>query len=204
MPKITRLSQLDLNQTYSYADYLTWQLDETIELIKGKIMLMSPAPNVGHQRVSIRLAALLYNFFKGKKCQVFAAPFDVRLYDRKKSVLASKDIHTVVQPDLCVICDTAKLDVQGCNGAPEWIIEILSKGNSKKEMQIKYELYAESGVGEYWLVYPYEQAIYQFVSDNNGRYRLNAMYPNSGMAKSHLFPDLSIDLSEVFEGFDDE
>jgi len=199
MPKITHLSQLDPNRTYSYADYLTWQLDEAVELIKGRIMLMSPAPNVKHQRASIRLAALLYNFFKGKKCQVFAAPFDVRLYDRKKSILANKDIHTVVQPDLSVICDTARLDEQGCNGAPDWIIEILSKGNSKKEMQIKYDLYAESGVGEYWLVYPYEQAIYQFVLGDNGRYYLKAMFPGSVKPVSHLFPDLSIDLNEVFE-----
>ena len=118
----------------------------------------------------------------------------MRLYDRKKSILANQEIHTVVQPDLCVICDTGKLDVQGCNGAPEWIIEILSKGNSKKEMEIKYQLYAESGVGEYWLVYPYEQAVYQ----------LKAMYADNGLAVAHLFPELTVDLAEVFESFDDE
>ncbi|MGH8476689.1 MAG: Uma2 family endonuclease [Methylococcales bacterium] len=204
MPRITELSQLDLNQTYTYADYLTWHFDEAVELIKGKIMLMSPAPNVRHQDISTRMTALLHNFFKRKQCRVYAAPFDVRLYDRKKSILANQDIHTVVQPDLCVICDTAKLDTQGCNGAPEWIIEILSQGNSKKDMQIKYDLYAESGVGEYWLVYPYEEAIYQFILDENGAYRLKAMYPNSGTAVSHLFPDLSIELTEVFEVFDGE
>lgn len=198
MPKITQLSQLDLNQSYSFADYMTWQFDDAIELIKGKIMLMAPAPNVKHQTISTRLTAVLYNSFKGNKCQVFAAPFDVRLYDRKKSLLASTDIRTVVQPDLCVVCDPTKLDEQGCNGAPDWIIEILSKGNSKREMQIKYDLYAESGVQEYWLVYPYEEAIYQFVLDENGRYRLQAMHPNSGTATPYLFPDLALDLSEIF------
>jgi len=198
MPKITQLSQLDLSKTYSYADYLTWQIDEAIELIKGKIMLMSPAPNVKHQGISMNMSHLLSNFFRHKKCRVYAAPFDVRLYDRKKSILANKEIHTVVQPDLCVICDTDKLDEQGCNGAPDWIIEILSKGNSKREMQIKYQLYAESGVSEYWLVYPYEQAIYQFVLDDNNQYQLKAMYSN-GLATPHLFPDLNIDLSEVFD-----
>lgn len=203
MAKITQLSQLDLNQTYSYADYLTWTLDETVELIKGKIMLMSPAPTVGHQRISTRLTASLHNFFRRKKCQVFAAPFDVRLYDRKKSILASKDVHTVVQPDLCVICNPDVLDEQGCNGAPDWIIEILSKGNSKREMQIKYELYQESGVNEYWLVYPYEQAVHQFVLDGDGRYQLKAMYANTDRATPQLFPDLLLDLSEVFETFDD-
>jgi Uma2 family endonuclease len=197
MAKIIRLSDLDLSKTYSYADYLTWQLNETVELIKGKIMLMAPAPNVKYQRISMSLSCTLANFFRHKKCQLFAAPFDVRLYDRKKSLLASQDIHTVVQPDLCVICDAEKLDEQGCNGAPDWIIEILSKGNSKKEMQIKYALYAESGVSEYWLIYPYEQAIYQFVL-NEGNYQLHAMY-SEGYATPFLFPDLQIDLAEVFE-----
>ncbi len=204
MAKITQLSQLDLNQTYSYADYLTWRFDETVELIKGKIMLMSPAPNVKHQRASMNLSRVLSNFFLRQKCQVFAAPFDVRLYDRKKSILANKEIHTVVQPDLCVICDTGKLDTQGCNGAPDWIIEILSKGNLKKELHIKYDLYAESGVSEYWLVYPYEQAVHQFVLHENGRYELKKMYADDDLAVPDLFPDLAIDLSEVFESFDDE
>ncbi|MGZ5008259.1 MAG: Uma2 family endonuclease, partial [Methylobacter sp.] len=182
MPKVTQLSLLDLNKTYSYADYLTWQFDEAVELIKGKIMLMSPAPSVTHQAISMNLGSLLHGFFRHKKCQVFAAPFDVRLYDRKKSILANQDIHTVVLPDLSVICDPELLDKQGCNGAPDWIIEILSKGNSKREMKIKYELYQESGVTEYWLVYPEEQAIYQFVLNEDRHYQLNKMYANDDIA----------------------
>ena len=201
---ITQLSQLDLNQSYSYADYLTWQFNETVELIKGKIMLMSPAPNVTHQRVSMNFSGSLFNFFKRKKCQVFAAPFDVRLYDRKKSILSNEDIHTVVQPDLCVICNPDILDMQGCNGAPDWIIEILSKGNSKREMQIKYELYQESGVQEYWIVYPNDQAINQFVLDESGRYQLKQMYTDDDVATPHLFPELAIDLTEVFETWTEE
>ncbi len=201
MPKITELSQLDLDQTYNYADYLTWQLNETVELIKGKIMLMSPAPNVGHQRISADLNGMLYNFFKHKQCQFFAAPFDVRLYDRNKSILTGKEIHTVVQPDLCVICNSDMLDKQGCNGAPDWIIEILSKGNSKRDMQIKYRLYQESGVQEYWLVYPEQQAIHQFVLDEKGLYQLKNMYAEDDKATPSLFPDLAIDLAEVFENW---
>jgi Uma2 family endonuclease len=199
MNKITELSQLDLNGTYSYADYLTWQFDEAIELIKGKIMLMSPAPNVKHQRISMRLSGSLYPFFKHQRCQLFAAPFDVRLYDRKKSIVANQEIFTVVQPDLCVICDRDKIDVQGCLGAPDWIVEILSPGNSKREMQVKFALYQESGVREYWLVYPYEQAVYQFVLDDEmEKYRLFAMHSGVDKAAPFLFPDLEIDLQEVF------
>ena len=199
MAKITQLSQLDLNSTYSYADYLTWQLDKTVELIKGKILLMSPAPNLNHQRISMILSNILYNYFKNKHCELFAAPFDVRLYDHKKSVKANKDIYTVVQPDLCVICDNKKLDTRGCLGAPDWIIEILSKGNSKKEMQIKYALYLESGVKEYWLVYPYEQAVYAFIlNEAEDDYRLFKMYSSDDKATPYLFPELTIDLKEVF------
>jgi Uma2 family endonuclease len=204
MAKITQLSQLDLNQTYSYADYLTWQFDEAVELIKGKIMLMSPAPSVKHQDISSNLTALLHNFFRRQKCRVYAAPFDVRLYDRKKSILASQDIHTVVQPDLCVICNPEILDLQGCNGAPDWIIEILSKGNSRRDMQIKYELYQESGVTEYWIVYPEQQSIHQFVLDERERYQLKHMYTEDDIATPQLFPELAIELTEVFESWFNE
>ncbi len=199
MSKITQLSQLDFNATYSYADYLTWQLDKTIELIKGKISLMSPAPTLKHQSISWQLSGLCFQYFRHKPCRAFAAPFDVRLYNRHKSIQANKDIYTVVQPDLCVIYDTNKLDTNGCLGAPDWIIEILSQGNSKKEMQIKYELYQESGVKEYWLVYPYEQAVYQFVLDDElDKYQLFKMHSGEDMATPYLFPDLQIDLQEVF------
>ncbi len=198
MAKITQLSQLDLTASYSYADYLTWQLDETIELIKGKISLMAPAPNVKHQSLSTCLLGQLFIYFRRKPCKVFAAPFDVRLYDRRKSILASKDIFTVVQPDICVICDPDKLDEQGCNGAPDWIIEIVSKGSSKKDAQIKHALYAESGVTEYWLVFPYEAIIQQFVLNEQGQYQLTNNFAGDDQATSHLFPDLSIDLSELF------
>ncbi|MFM8331391.1 MAG: Uma2 family endonuclease [Candidatus Methylumidiphilus sp.] len=199
MTAITQLSQLDLNATYSYADYLTWQFEETVELIRGKIMLMSPAPNVNHQRVSRNLSLELGNYFRKQPCQVFIAPFDVSLYDRRKSKLADRDILSVVQPDLCVICDPEKLTVQGCSGAPDWIIEILSPGNSKKEVRLKYDLYQENGVKEYWLVFPYECSVHQFILDEaSQRYQLHAMYAQDERAAPLLFPDLQIDLGDVF------
>jgi len=160
---------------------------------------MSPAPNVKHQSIVTNLGGKLYNYFNKKPCKLFFAPFDVRLYDKNKSLVANQEIHTVIQPDLCVICNTGQLTEQGCLGAPDWIIEILSKGNSKKEMQTKYALYQESGVKEYWLVYPYEQAVHQFVLDEQTqKYQLIAMFSNEDMASPQLFPDLQIDLNEVF------
>jgi len=199
MAKITQLSQLDLNNTYSYADYLTWRFEETVELIKGKIMLMSPAPNFNHQSISKNLLVEIGVYLKGKSCQVFHAPFDVRLYDRRKSVVANQDIYTVVQPDLCVICDKHKLDSRGCLGAPDWIIEILSKSTAQKDTQLKYQLYQEAGVKEYWLVYPYEATVSQFVlNEQQENYQLIHMYSAQDKAVPCLFPDLAIDLSEVF------
>ena len=200
MSKTTDLSQLDLNGIYTYADYLSWQFDDAVELIKGKIMAMSPAPSSEHQSISWRLSGALFIFFKNKEGRAFAAPFDVRLVDRKKSIVANKDIYSVVQPDLCVICDKTKIDTKGCLGAPDWIIEILSQGNSKKEMQLKYQLYQESGVKEYWLVYPGERAVHQFVLDEQTeKYQLQYMYSGEDIATPQLFPDCQIDLREVFE-----
>jgi Uma2 family endonuclease len=123
---------------YSYADYLTWQFDEVVELIEGKIFKKAAAaPKRIHQRVALKLASKLYQFLEGKKCQAYIAPFDVRF--PTNSIEDSK-IHDVVQPDICVICDPEKLDDRGCIGAPDLIVEILSPGNSKTELKHKYTL----------------------------------------------------------------
>jgi Uma2 family endonuclease len=89
--------------------------------------------------------------------------------------------------------------VQGCSGAPDWVIEILSLNNSKRDARIKFDLYEENGVTEYWLVYPYEQSVYQFVLNvENQKYQLHGMYAQDGLAVPYLFPDLQIDLADVF------
>jgi len=199
MSKISHFSQLDLERTYSYADYLAWRFDETVELLRGKVSLMRPAPNLRHQRISKNLLVEIGGYLKGKPCQVFHAPFDVRLYDRKKSLVANQDIYTVVQPDLCVVCDGGKLDPKGCLGAPDWIIEILSKSTAQKDTQTKFQLYQEAGVKEYWLVYPYEATVSQFVLDETTeKYQLTAMFSRYDQAAPWLFPDLAIDLAEIF------
>mgnify|MGYP005838342875 CR=1 FL=1 len=198
MAKITDFNALDLNQTYSYADYLLWQFEERLELIKGKIFKMSPAPSMKHQKVASRLHTYFGSFLLGKPCELFSAPFDVRLFDKKKSKKANKEIYTVVQPDLCVVCDKEKLDERGCLGAPDLIIEILSKGNSKKEMKIKYELYEEAGVKEYWVVVPYEEFIHQYVLNDKGKYELKGIFVD-GSIPCHIFPDLQIELEKIFE-----
>ncbi len=199
MTTITEFSQLDVNKTYSYADYLTWKLNERVEIIKGKIMLMSLAPNLNHQAIERNLIIEIGSYLKDKKCRVFPAPFDVRLYNRKQSILKNQEIKTIVQPDVCVVCNPEILDKQGCDGSPDWIIEIVSKGNSKRDLLLKYELYQENGVGEYWLVYPYEEAVHQFIlNPKTDRYQLHQIYAQDGFISPCLFPDLQIDLADVF------
>jgi Uma2 family endonuclease len=181
---------------YTYADYLTWQFDEMVEIIKGKVFRMSPAPVTKHQRISTNLTLLVAFFFQKRPCQVFHAPFDVRLPKRKDS--RDDQILTVVQPDLCVICDESKLDEKGCVGAPDLVMEILSPSTRKKDLQDKFELYQETGVREYWIVHVEETIVEIFYLDEMGLYRLHRIFTNDDTASSHIFPDLQMKLGEIF------
>ncbi|WP_426994841.1 Uma2 family endonuclease [Glaesserella parasuis] len=192
MNEITSLSQLDLNGSYSYDDYLKWKFQERVEIIKGKIMAMSPAPNRLHQRISMKLTKAFLDVFVNHQCELYVAPFDVRFPD------SNGKIKTVVQPDLCVICDPNKLDEKGCIGAPDLIVEILSPGNSKREMKDKYELYQEQGVSEYWIVRPEEQHIQIYVLEN-GRYIGVQPVVEGDVITSIKFPALSFDTSGLYE-----
>jgi len=196
---IKNITELDFNGTYTYADYLLWWFDQRVELIKGKIFQMSPAPNRKHQLLSGNLYYVIRTHLKIKPCQLFSAPFDVRLLDKTKSQAKNEEIYTVVQPDLCVICDSSKLDEQGCIGAPDLIVEILSPGNSKKDLKIKYLLYEEAGVREYWIVFPSEQVLQQFILNEQGKFELRNSYAEDEKFCSYIFPELEVDLSEVFK-----
>jgi Uma2 family endonuclease len=193
---IKKFSQLDLTKQYTYADYLTWQFEERLELIKGWIMKMSPAPSTLHQRISSNLSVDFGNFYRKKTCSVFTAPFDVRLPNSKKST-ADKTIMSVVQPDICIICDPKKIDERGCIGAPDLIVEIVSKGNTKKELENKYELYQENGVKEYWIVFQNDEIV-QVFDLVRGKYKLRKTYSNDSLVPVGITKDLVIDLKEIF------
>lgn len=193
--EITSLDQLDPTQQYTYADYLTWQFEQRVELIRGYIREMS-APNRRHQRISGNLALAFGIYLKGKSCQLFIAPFDVRLprIDKK----TNEPITTVIQPDLCIICDLTKLDDAGCLGAPDLVVEILSRGNSKKEMREKFSAYEEAGVREYWVVQPEYDNILTYALNEQGRYEAGlTLYPGD-VSSPHIFPELQIDITDVF------
>ncbi len=182
---------------YSYADYLTWKIDDMMELIRGKAFKWAAAaPGMSHQKVSLRLASALFTFLKGKPCQVFQAPFDVRFPVKSKN---SDEIDTVLQPDLCVVCDESKLDEAGCIGAPDLVVEILSPGNNRKELKLKYEVYEESGVKEYWVIHPTEQTllVYTLV---NGKYQPSGLFVAGDVVESTCIEGFKLNLEEIFEG----
>jgi Uma2 family endonuclease len=192
---ITSLDQLDLSKQYTYADYLKWRISERLELVKGYILKMA-APSVYHQKVSRNINHYIDSYFWGKNCNYFCAPFDVRLthFDKKKD----KEVLTVVQPDICVICDESKLDKRGCIGAPDLVIEILSPGNSKKEMKEKFEVYEESGVREYWLVDTSEKCVWVYTLNNDGKLIGHRPFIEDEIMNSFIFPEMQIELFKVF------
>ena len=194
--KFERVEEPDPSLSYTYADYLQWKFEEQMELIRGKIFKMRPAPAPRHQQISISLASEIYNFLKKKSCKVFTAPFDVRLPVRNKK--KDNEITTVVQPDICVICDETKIDSRGCLGTPDLLIEILSPGNTEKEVKLKFELYEEAGVKEYWIVYPAEENIAVFILNENGRYDGAKIYAGNDRIKSIAVKGLIIQPADIF------
>ena len=196
---ITDLSQLDVNKTYTYADYLTWKFEEFVEVIKGKLMRPMAGPSRMHQVYSLNIAAEIRQLLKGHPCQVYAAPFDVRLTTAGAN--GDEQILTVVQPDICVVCDRAKLDDRGCLGAPDWIVEIISPGNTARDTRTKFDLYEESGVLEYWIVFPGIKTVAVYVLDQDqDQYQLSAEYAAPGPVPVHTLPGLALEWTEIFAG----
>ena len=194
---ITSISQLDPNGTYSYADYLTWQFTELVELLRGKIMRRMSAPTDQHQVIVGDLFFSFKGYLQRQTCQVRMAPYDVRLPQR--GTTADQAIYTVVQPDICVICDPGKIEQRGCLGAPDLIAEVLSPGTSARDWKDKFDLYEEAGVGEYWIVAPGEQSISVFVRDaGTERYQLAGEYAQPGSVPCTTLPGLELNWSDIF------
>ena len=116
----------------------------------------------------------------------------------EKSDKVNKELLTVVQPDLCVICDESKLDTAGCVGAPDLIVEILSPGNSSKEMRVKKQLYEENLVREYWIFDPEHETVHQFNLTESGLYAPPVIYIHEDTLISSIFPDLHLNLLDIF------
>lgn len=181
---------------FTYADYLTWPEGERWEIINGEAFAMSPAPGKRHQQISGELFRQLANYLKGKPCLVFAAPFDVRFSER--AGLTDEKVGTVVQPDIFVVCDKSKLDERGCNGPPDYIVEISSSSTSKVDLTKKFDLYQQHGVREYWIIHPAEQTLLVYKIENDGLYGKPDRYACDDKVPVPLLGDLEVDLVEVF------
>ena len=180
---------------YTFADVLTWDESDRIEIINGEAVMMAPPSRV-HQEVSGALFAQLYNFLEGKKCRVYAAPFAVRLFEQDGD--HPEDVDTMVEPDISVVCDSNKLDDHGCKGAPDLVIEILSPSTRRHDRLVKLSLYQRSGVREYWIVNPEEQTVQVFLLDETGFFRVHEAYDRDAVAKVNALNGCFIELSKVF------
>jgi Uma2 family endonuclease len=192
---------------YSYADYLTWTDGVMREIIDGVVYAFS-APTLKHARAISKFFGESFIFLskrkgKGKekrKCEIFTAPFDVRFY--KDGVIADDNSFNIVQPDICVVCDPTILDDAGCIGAPDMIAEVLSPSTSKRDLGVKFSLYEEFGVKEYWVVHPIDRNVTVFLLQPNGKYNEGITYDIArGNTKVPVktLEGLVIDLNDLFD-----
>lgn len=196
MAPITSLSQLDFGKTYTYADYVAWKFDEFVELIRGKPTRPMAGPGTQHQELSQRLEYAIMTFVRRGPCRMFHAPYDVRL--TRNTGNGDAQILTVVQPDICVVCDPGKIDRRGCLGAPDWIIEIVSPGNTTHDTRTKFALYEENGVREYWIVYPGEKTVAAYLLTGD-EYQLTAEYAEPGPMPVATLPGLALEWADIFD-----
>ncbi len=178
---------LKLDERYSWSDYCGWPDGERWEIIGGTAFDMSPAPTFRHQAIAGELYLQFANAFRGKKCKVYFAPADIKLSDED-----------VVQPDVFVVCETDRIKRTHLEGAPTLVIEILSPSTAKKDRTLKMDLYAVSGVKEYWVVDPEVNTV-EVLELVGGSYRLAGTYGVGDEAKSVVFAGLGVDLKMVFE-----
>jgi len=180
------------NQRYTFTDYYSWDDGKRWELIDGipyEMHVMSPAPSRTHQWIVGQLHLQLASFFKGKPGEVYIAPFDVRLNSDN-----ADDI--VVQPDIVVVCDSSMLNEKGCKGAPDMVIEVLSQSTARHDRLVKFRLYQNAGVREYWIVDPDSRTVSAHVLEN-GKYIVTP-YGDEGSAPVHVLEGFEIKLPEVF------
>ena len=136
---------------YTIDDIMKLPEGQRAELIDGQIFDMAPPSRI-HQKLVMELSATIREHIRQKKgsCEVYPAPF---------AVFINQDEKNYVEPDISVICDKNKLSERGCEGAPDFVLEIVSPGSRRMDYNIKNALYCEAGVREYWIVDPAKERI---------------------------------------------
>lgn len=178
---------LPRKQTYTESDYYALPEDVRAELIDGQIYDQA-APNRVHQEILNYLITEINIYLRSRDglCRVYPAPFAVKLKENGK---------TIVEPDISVICDPDKLTDRGCTGAPDWILEIVSPGNSSQDYIRKLNLYADAGVREYWIVDPMKHSIFVYNLEET-KFEVNT-YTFRDKVKANIYDDLWIDFKKI-------
>ena len=193
--RIIEVQEPDHSLTYTYADYYQWKFMERLELLRGKIFRLAAA-NTKHQQAGGKLFYEFYGFLRGKTCQVFIAPYDVRL--PVKNHKRDDQITTVVQPDLTIFCDPAKVDERGACGAPDLAVEILSPSNSRYDLKDKYDVYQEAGIKEYWIIDPIKENVQVSILQAEGQFGPSTTHTGSQRLSPVCLPGFSIEVKELF------
>ena len=179
---------------YTIRDYRAGKEGEYFELIDGVVYDMSPAPRVEHQRIAGEIFGSLYNFLKGKPCEVFSAPIDVYFAE-------NEDEDTVVQPDIIVVCDPGKVREHGIVGAPDVVAEVLSPSTAVYDLTHKLRLYQSKGVPEYWVVSGEKRTVFRYTLEGTA-YRMEAF--EEGSMPSLKLNGFSLDIPALFSQFNEE
>jgi Uma2 family endonuclease len=190
MSDAMRSPEFTENRRYTYADYLEWEGSERYQLINGEAYMMA-SPSVTHQGILMELSTDFHSFLRGKPCQVFAAPLDVRLFPKEDN-----SDETVVQPDLLVVCDKSKLAKGSVNGPPDLVIEILSPSDTEHEVFLKFHNYFEAKVQEYWAIDPELKLMHRHIYEN-GHY-LSTVHEGNDHIAVTVLPGLEIALENLW------
>jgi Uma2 family endonuclease len=182
----------DVNRKYTIEDYYALPDDARVELIDGSFYVME-APSAAHQTILGELYYVIKSFIKKNngKCKVYLSPFDVRL---------DNDNKTMVQPDIIVVCEKSKVDGKRCNGAPDFLAEIVSPNSARLDYIKKLNKYLDAGVREYWIIDPYKNmvTVYSFEKENTPK---NYMF--SDQIPFGIFEGLNIDFRDIEKELED-
>ena len=178
------------DQRYTYHDYVQWDDDQRWELIDG-VPYMMAAPRVNHQRIVQRIGFWFHQALKGKPCEPFFAPVDVRLnFDKADD--------TVVQPDVFVVCDPTKITEKTVDGIPDLVVEVLSPSTSRNDRWFKYNAYQSAGVREYWIVDPDNRTVEVYLLIE-GLYHKDNVYDTKGIIKPNMLAIPEMPVIDMFE-----
>ncbi len=169
-----------INDVYALPD------GQRAELIDGQMYMMAPPIRI-HQKLISQFTKVIGNYIDAKHgtCEVYPAPF---------AVFLNEDDLNYVEPDISVICDKGKLNDKGCNGAPDWVIEIVSPGTSRIDYGVKLFKYRSAGVREYWIVNPLKKAVTVFDLEKEEK---TNHYDFDDTISSCIYEDLTFNITNL-------